>query len=202
VIVETTQPGVVGGRRVWTRAAAGEPRLRIDVVHALIREFADVVAGLTQAGASAVHPVLTARAVARPDPARSDRRIERWRAVAAEAAQLAGRVRAPSITAVQPLAEVVSSLATGTRILVCTLDARTPVGKLDIARTQPLALVLGPEGGLDAAEQRLLVDAGGELVHLGPRVHPAKTAGSIAVTLALEAAGDLDEIPPPPPWPD
>ena len=79
------------------------------------------------------------------------------------------------------------------------MDADTPLHRVSLDALQPLALVIGPEGGLDAEEVERLRAAGAEAAHLGGRVLPARLAGSIAAALSLAAAGDLDAPPVQPP---
>ncbi|MGI8848085.1 MAG: RsmE family RNA methyltransferase [Candidatus Dormibacteria bacterium] len=201
VVIDQVSARLLTARVAWSRPAAGEPALQLHVVHALIREFADVVADLTHAGATAIYPVLTSRTVVRPPANRCRGQVERWQTVAAEAAQLAGRVRAPAVSTVGRLADAMAALPERTRILACTVDAQAPLSRIDIDTAAPLALVIGPEGGLEAAELAELMARGATSVHLGPRVHPARNAGSLALSLALARTGCLDHAPPPPPWP-
>ena len=60
--------------------------------------------------------------------------------------------------------------------------------------------MIGPEGGLAPSEIERLRDEGAEMVHLGPRVLPARSAAMVAAGLLLARAGDLDtRLPGPPP---
>ena len=59
--------------------------------------------------------------------------------------------------------------------------------------------MIGPEGGLAPEELAEIRAAGGEEVHLGPRVLRARLAGAVAVGILLARLGDLDAAPAPPP---
>jgi 16S rRNA (uracil1498-N3)-methyltransferase len=65
---------------------------------------------------------------------------------------------------------------------------------LTAAPTPPsdVALVIGPEGGLDEADLDALHRANAAYVHLGPRTLPSRLAGAVATALLLAGAGDLD----------
>jgi 16S rRNA (uracil1498-N3)-methyltransferase len=130
------------------------------------------VEALAEVGAAEVWPLLTRRTVARPDAERAARRVERWRAVAREAAALAGRARPVPVHAPQRLEEALAALGAGDR--------------------RRLALVIGPEGGLAPEELAAIRAAGGEEVHLGARVLRARLAGAVAVAVLLARLGDLD----------
>ena len=90
VVLESVSPQEVGGRIVWSRDVTGEPALEVHVVQAIPAKGMDeTVEALALAGATAIWPVLTTRGVSRPYPRRVTTRLERWRVIAREAAQLA-----------------------------------------------------------------------------------------------------------------
>jgi 16S rRNA (uracil1498-N3)-methyltransferase len=192
VRVEVVERARVTGSIIWSRPAAGEPRLHLAVVQALIREIDEVVAGLTEAGAAEIHPVAALRSVSRPDPERAAARLRRWTEIAREAAELAHRATVPIVHPAAPLDGALARLPEGSRILVCMVDASVPLARIEVDAARPVALVIGPEGGLAPAEVAVLLGAGAEMVHLGPRVLPARHAGMVAAGLLLGRAGDLD----------
>lgn len=195
----SVESGRVTGSIVWSRSAAGEPRLHIEVIQGLVREMDDIVASLSEVGAAAIRPFPARRSVTRPDAERAPQRLRRWQTIARESAQLAHRAAIPMVHAVTDLETAVAGLPTGARILACVVGATTPLTHLDVDPERPLALVIGPEGGLDATEIGMLSGAGAEMVHLGPRVLPARRAALFATGIALAAGGDLDATMPPPP---
>jgi 16S rRNA (uracil1498-N3)-methyltransferase len=192
VRVTSVARGRVTGSIVWSRPASGEPRLRLDVVQGLVREIDEVVAGLVEVGAAAIRPVIATRSVTRPDPTRAAARLRRWGEIAREAAELAHRGAVPRVMALTDLAGALAELPEGVRILVCMVDAAVPLARLEVDAARPAALVIGPEGGLDPDEVDRLREAGAEMVHLGPRVLPARRAAIVAAGLLLARAGDLD----------
>jgi len=199
VHVLAVEPGRVTGSIVWTRPAPGEPRLHLEVVHALIREMDEVVAALAEVGAVAIRPFQARRSVTRPDAGRVAPRLRRWSTIARESAQLAHRATIPAIHPVSGLEGALADLPPGCRVLACAPGAALPLARLDIDAAVPLALVIGPEGGLDGAEIDALMRAGAETVHLGARVLPARRAALVAAGIVLAASGDLDTAQPPPP---
>ncbi len=199
VRVTAVRRGRVTGEVLWSRRAAGEPRLRVHVVQALIREMDQVVATLAEVGATAVHPVVTRRSVTRPDPERADARLRHWREVARAAAELAHRAAVPAVHPLTDLGRAVGELPADVRLLACSLDAPAALARIDPGAATTMALAVGPEGGLAPDELAALAEAGAQAVHLGPRVLPAAHAGALAVGLLLARAGELDAAAPPPP---
>jgi 16S rRNA (uracil1498-N3)-methyltransferase len=194
VKLDEVTPSRVSGAIVWSRAATGEPRLAVHVLQSVPAQAMDAtVEALTEAGAASIRPVITHRTVSRPDPSRVIHRLERWRTIAREAAQLAGRAAPPAVHEMLPLREALQALPRNTRILACVIstDAR-PISSAVAEQPADIGLVIGPEGGLDVADLRVLDECGAAQVHLGSRTFPSRLAGAIATSLLLAAAGDLD----------
>ncbi len=192
VQVSTVERARVTGSILWSRRASGEPHLHLDVIQGLVREIDEVVAGLAEVGAAVIRPVVAARSVTRPDPERAAARLRRWGEIAREAAELAHRGAVPQVAALTDLTGALAGVPEGARILVCMVDGAVPLAGLEIDAARPAALVVGPEGGLDPGEADRLRAAGAEMVHLGPRVLPARRAAIVAAGLLLARAGDLD----------
>jgi 16S rRNA U1498 N3-methylase RsmE len=92
-----------------------------------------------------------------------------------------------------PLREALQALPPNTRILACVISADAmPISSAVPKQTSDIGLVIGPEGGLDAADLRALDECRATHVHLGARTFPSRLAGAIATSLLLAAAGDLD----------
>ena len=139
-------------------------------------------------GASLLQPVMTRHTqVARVN-------VDRMRANAIEAAEQCGILRVPEVA--EPLAfEKVAAEAD--RLLVfCDEDAEVsdPVAALVAARQappQPIAVLIGPEGGF-AEEERAVLLRRPKVVRiaLGPRILRADTAAIAALALVQAVLGD------------
>jgi len=144
----------------------------------------------TELGVSAVWPVLTDRSVARPRPETFATRHARWQRIVEEAARQSGRADVPQVMALRSLAEAARALDAETRLLV--LDEEEQGTRLaSAAGDGPVALVIGPEGGLSREEVRLLLDLGGVAVSLGPLVLRTETAGLAALAVLRHLDGQL-----------
>jgi 16S rRNA (uracil1498-N3)-methyltransferase len=180
----------VEGAVEWSRAATGEPRIEVHVVQALAKDGMDeLIEALGELGAAAIWPVTTRRTVVRLDTKRAEHRVQRWNAIARNAAGLAGRGKPPVVHALRDVKDVRNALPPATRLLACTTDAQTPLHRVDLRDTARVAVCIGPEGGFDPEELHGL-DA--DAVHLGPRVVRARIAAIVAMTELLTAAGELD----------
>ncbi|HSP19137.1 MAG TPA: RsmE family RNA methyltransferase [Myxococcaceae bacterium] len=144
----------------------------------------------TELGVSAVWPVLTARSVARPRADALGARQARWQRIVEEAARQSGRADVPEVAALRPLDTAVRALAPGVRLLV--LDEEERGERLGHAAGDgPVALVVGPEGGLAREEVDALRAAGGVTVALGPLVLRTETAALAAIAVLRHLDGFL-----------
>lgn len=154
-------------------AARGEPRGEVTLllgVGDLPRVEWAVEKG-TECGAAAFRLVAAARSQ-RAHVAAAGSRLERLRRIAAEAAKQCDRTRVPPVSGPLPLAE---ALAGAAGRLFAARPGAPPLAR-EAARGGALAVAIGPEGGFDRAEERLLDGAGAVPFGLGPRVLRLETA--------------------------
>jgi 16S rRNA (uracil1498-N3)-methyltransferase len=174
-----------------------EPRLQVSLYQALTheRKFDWVLQKATELGVAAITPLYTARAVVPERKVPEASKLERWQKIATEAAEQSGRARFPQVHAPVSLAQALESLAPDDLALMAAIGASTSVTQAleACAAQQPqrIALFIGPEGGFEAAETALARARGVTLVSLGPRVLRTETAGLVALTLLMHAAGEF-----------
>lgn len=175
--------------RVEARREA-RPTLALWLVVALAKgEKMDwVVQKATELGATALCPFSAERSVVRLDRERGGARAVRWRRIAAEAARQSGRADVPAVAEPASLADALASVPAGFARFVFHPGGE-PLG--DGPAVPGVAAVVGPEGGLTAAEVEACEAAGARRVSLGPRVLRAETAALVAAALLQARFGDL-----------
>lgn len=147
----------------------------------------------TELGAASFVPVFSERTVVKPS-GREDTKVQRWQRIVEEAARQSGRADVPTVLAPQPLIDGVRALSSA---LVLVLDEEEEALALSAAvaqalsSAQPLALVIGPEGGLSRAEVAALHQLGAVSVTLGSRVLRTETAALAALAVLLHLQGEL-----------
>ncbi len=143
-------------------------------------------------GAAILQPVLTRRTQV------SRLNLDRLRANAIEAAEQCGILGLPEVRPEARLDRALAALAAGTLLVFCDEDAPTgnPVDILRAAMAgrataPPVAVVVGPEGGFDPEERRMLA-ARADVVRLslGPRILRADTAAVAALAIVQSTLGD------------
>ena len=142
-------------------------------------------------GAARLRPVLTRRTQAQRV------NLERMRANVIEAAEQCGVLALPQIEEPLALEKVLAQWPQDRLLVFCDEDApiADPVAALR-ARAKPgdpIAVLIGPEGGFDPSERALLMRMDQTLaISLGPRILRADTAAVAAlavVNAALESSG-------------
>ena len=142
----------------------------------------------TELGAARLRPVITRRTIAERV------NLERMRANAIEAAEQCGILRIPEVMEPVKLERTLADWDGARRLVLCDEEAAVadPIEALGRAGArQPLAVLVGPEGGFDETERVLLLSKPYTLaISLGPRVMRADTAAIAALALVSAVAGD------------
>lgn len=140
---------------------------------------------LTEIGVARIVPWAAARSVAVWKGERAEKSLAKWRATAREAAKQARRSWFPEVGQLATTAEVVDLIGAAATAVVLHEDGGARLGDIDVDETGGLLLVVGPEGGLDAAEIAAFEAAGAVTVRLGAEVLRTSTAGLAAVSALL-----------------
>jgi len=143
----------------------------------------------TELGVAAIAPVIARRTEKHLAQA-AEKRVERWRRIAHEAAQQSRRSDVPMIETPVTLAARAKSESKATRIVLAEQERTATLGNalkeaIEAAGTEmpTLEIAIGPEGGW-APEEEALFDANGwRAVSLGPRILRAETAAIAALAV-------------------
>ncbi len=130
----------------------------------------DAIRMATEAGASVIHPLITARTIAMGD------RQDRWERIATEAARQCGRADVPIVNAPAKLSTGLARCASlPVRRVALPGAASLPGAEADAA------ILIGPEGGLSRDEVESALALGFQPAGLGPWTLRAVTAAAVAV---------------------
>jgi 16S rRNA (uracil1498-N3)-methyltransferase len=138
-------------------------------------------------GASRLAPVMTRRTQA------SRVNLDRMQANAIEAAEQCGLLTLPDVVEPATLESVLGSWPADRTLVFCDEAALVEdgLGRLSAVRGQPLAVLIGPEGGFDDAERKRLTGMPQVIrISLGPRILRADTAAVAALAIVQAQAGD------------
>lgn len=197
-LAESSKRGAVLEVEAKTREQASPPDL--DLVVALVKRnrLETIVEKATELGCRRVRLAITHRTNA------GHTNTARLQAIATEAAEQTGRLDVPEVVAPEKLDRLLDAWEPGRRLMYCDEGAagspdfptvggpvRPALYALKGQAEGPWAVLIGPEGGFDSAEQARLRELPFVVpVGLGPRVLRADTAAISALTLWQAELGD------------
>lgn len=119
-----------------------------------------------------------------------DEKLSHLTEVVHEACRAVGQQLIPRVELAASLAAVIQSLK-GTRLVHLDEDSGWSVKDLALSPGSKAACVLGPEGGFDPEELRLLQEAGSAGFRMNGPAYRSETAGLLGAALLLHEAGEL-----------
>ena len=173
-----------------------EPPVRVTVYQGLPKaDKLDFIAQkLTELGAARLAPVKMERCVVKLDGKDGEKRRERVAKIAREAAKQCKRGRAPEVLPPQTWKQLAGEMQRHDLLLVPWEDAAgygLKAARADYPDARDVGIVIGPEGGMSAAEVEALIGLGAKPVTLGPRILRTETAAVAACAMTMLLWGDL-----------
>lgn len=174
----------LGPRRASTRL----PLRRVTLLQGLAKaeKMDAIVRDATELGATAIVPVRLARSI---PSSKSDAAVTRWKRIAVEAARQCGRGDVPDVSAPVDLARALDREEAGEVRCALAPGGERSLGAIVTAANAraSIALLVGPEGGLDPAEVELAAARGFTLARLGAFVLRTETAATAALGVVADA---------------
>jgi 16S rRNA (uracil1498-N3)-methyltransferase len=148
--------------------------------------FDDIVRCCTELGVASIVPILSDRTLLNPSP----QKLERWRRIAAEAAEQSERAFVPTILEPVAFSHAVSECEVNHRY-ICEARGDYPhLAKVINSVSSEIIIATGPEGGWTEKEIEIAIEARFQPVSLGRRILRAVTAPIVALSL-IGAACEL-----------
>ena len=139
-------------------------------------------------GVSQITPLFTERTQVQLKGERLSSRVDHWQGVIRHACEQSGRSRLPELNAPLALPAWLQQFS-GSGVM---LDHRATQALTELpAPDGALSLLVGPEGGLSAAERELAARQGLQGVRMGPRVLRTETAPLAALAIMQALWGDF-----------
>jgi 16S rRNA (uracil1498-N3)-methyltransferase len=168
--------------------AAPESPLRLTLAAAITKgeKFDIVVQKAVELGVDTLSPLYTQRCEVKPNG--SDRRLERWRKIAQEAAKQCGRAR--HMTVNDPIDFREFALQSTGQVLMFSERDGDEFKKFSAA--EGMTAVIGPAGGWDDSELTLARERGFFVATLGGRILRAETAAIAFMAILQHRFGDIN----------
>jgi len=170
-----------------------ESNLVVDLIQGLGRaDHMDwMIQKTTELGVSRIALFNAERSQTPLKPAQLEKKMQHWRSVAISACEQSGRTILPEITFDRHFDQALGSSTFDCKLLLdFSGDSLASVLQQQPPGT-PLAILLGPEGGLNPTEIELAKTNGFAAVTLGPRVLRTETAATSALAIAQSLIGDM-----------
>lgn len=147
----------------------------------------------TELGVSRIVPFNAERSVARLEGDRLEKRVCRWERIVQESARQSGRNSVPSVGFCGDLQELLRRDEGQLKLLLWEGEREQGLREVveKTAKPESVSIIIGPEGGLSAAEAAKAESAGYLPVTLGRRILRTETAGLAVVSILQYIWGDL-----------
>ena len=167
----------------WPRAALwlGAGVLRSTRMDTLVEKASEL-------GVSRFVPLVLERSVAKP--AGEGSKEDRWHRLAIESLKQSRRAELMEVDLPQSLDAFLNALPPGSELWAADPEGENPL-RVAGGSPGPLALVVGPEGGLSPRERGTLLERKARLIALGRNRLRAETAAIALVTAAIVLREDL-----------
>lgn len=167
-----------------------ESKIKLVVYQALAKgdKLDLVVQKATELGAHQIVIFDSLRSVVKLDSKKAEKRLEKLSTIAKAAACQSRRSHIPEILFLGDLKEIDEE-----NLLVFYEDQDKVNLKESLCeiKSQRLAMLVGPEGGLDPSEIKILKDKGAKIIGLGPRILRTETCSIAGLSILQYELGDI-----------
>ncbi len=170
-----------------------EPQLKITVFQCLPKgeKMDEMVKRSVQFGAYSIVPVLSKRCVSRPDNKTMQKKVERLNKIALSSAMQSMRGIVPRVENAVDYKTALSMLKDFDNSYICYEDEHGfLVNQADFSG-KSVAILIGPEGGIDNSEVELAKEQGIQCISLGKRILRTEDAAPFAIPIILSATNNL-----------
>lgn len=148
-----------------------------------------IIQKAVELGVAEIVPVAMKRSIAKIEPKKAEKKIERFQAIALSAAKQAKRSLIPKVLPPMNWKEAAAYGKTMSKCLVPYEDARgieyTRKVMQGLHDIKSLGIFIGPEGGFDDDEIEQAKEAGFEIITLGSRILRTETAGMTLLSILM-----------------
>ena len=152
-----------------------------------------VIQKATELGAYEIVAFPSARCVSKPDEKSLKKKLERWQKIAASAAEQSGRGRIPKVLTLPSYKAALERAAKADKAILFYENERATTLRmaLEAGEYRTVSLLSGPEGGLEAGEVELAMNAGLQVCTLGKRILRCETAPLCGLSAVMYDAGEF-----------
>lgn len=181
--------------RVLERIAShSEPSVKVTVYQGIPKgdKMDSIVQKAVELGAAEIVPVYMRRCVSRPDEKSAAKKAARWQKIAEEAAKQSGRGCLPQVLLPMEFSKAAKRASENGPVLLFYEGGGKPLSEAVSSGWKSVSFFIGPEGGVDEEEVRILMEEGACKATLGPRILRTETAPLAALTAIMLLTGNME----------
>lgn len=134
-------------------------------------------------GANAIIPVDMKRCVVKLDSKSEEKKIERWQKISESAAKQCGRNNIPEVKHIVSIKDICKLIKNYDAMIVAYENEKENTLKHELTKIKQennfnnfkIGIVIGPEGGLEENDVKLLKESGAKIITLGSRILRTET---------------------------
>ncbi len=148
-----------------------------------------IIQKAVELGATEIVPVEMKRCVVKLDRKKAEKKAERWQTIALGAAKQSKRMQIPTVHMPVTFQQALAMMAESDVRLMPYENAEGMEGTRKILESiepgESIAVLIGPEGGIDEAEVEMAMKAKVEPITLGKRILRTETAGMTVLSILV-----------------
>ena len=189
--IETITETQVTAEILWVEDSRAELASKICLYQALPKsdKMEQIIQKAVELGAFRIIPMETKRCVMKLRSGKEEAKIRRWNAISESAAKQSKRMIIPEVAGVLSFEEALKEAAALDLLCIPYERAdgmdRTREWLAGIKPGQSVGILIGPEGGFEAAEVEKAREAGAAVISLGRRILRTETAGMALIAAMM-----------------
>ena len=184
--------------KVITEEKSKEPSISLTLFQAMPKtdKLELIVQKAVELGAVRIVPVMTRRCISRPEKSQFEKKRERLQKIALEAAKQSGRGIIPEVSGIISFEKCIEEMRALDLGLMCYEKFSGSLNSMRLSELKypvggSVGLLVGSEGGFDAAEAEAAVTAGIKPIWLGDRILRCETAPLAAISVIMSLTGNI-----------
>ena len=183
-----------------TKESNAEANVHINILQGLPKaeKMELIIQKCTELGVKEITPVEMERCIVKLDGKAESKKRERWQKIAEVAAKQSGRDKIPNINSVINIKNVCNILENYDIVLVPYENERNVTLKEVLAKLPKkdlkIAIIIGPEGGFEEKEIKMLEEQNCKIVTLGNRILRTETVAIAMTSVILYGLADFGGI--------
>lgn len=169
-----------------------EPKVYLHIFQGIPKaeKMETIIQKTTEIGASEITPVLMNRCVVKLDDKSTDKKISRWQKIAEVAAKQSKRDKIPVVNFPINIKNIYEKIVDYDIVLVAyeneeNYSIKTALSEIKDKTSLKIAVIIGPEGGIEEKEVELLKGYNFKIVSLGKRILRTETAPIVITSVIM-----------------